>query len=356
MSLVGALGFGLSAQIVERVRDLVSALGWTARIAEVGVVAVHGLVLGTLLELTAVPFAWYVMIVLERRYREADHEGAEWLAGQIRSAAARTGLWIAAVVAVYTLILLWPAAWWWVAGVCYGAATLGMTYLSPIVVLPWLYDLRPLDSPGLQSRLRSLAERAGAPVVAIFEWKLGLESRRANAALVGIGSTRQILLSNVLVADYTDDEIEVITAHELAHHVNNDVWQTVGYETTLAILAGGVADAVVRMMGPAVGVVRVSDPVGLPLLAIAAAAVVTCLRPVGHLVSRRHERRADRYAVAMTRNPAALETGLRRLSEQHLAEERPSRLIEWLYYSHPPAADRLAAARAVAGRPARDAR
>ena len=39
--------------------------------------------------------------------------------------------------------------------------------------------------------------------------------------------TRQewILLSDTLLSAYSDDEIEVILAHELAHHVHRDLWR-----------------------------------------------------------------------------------------------------------------------------------
>jgi Zn-dependent protease with chaperone function len=48
----------------------------------------------------------------------------------------------------------------------------------------------------------------------------------------------------------------------------------------------------------------------------------------------------------MTRNVEAFTTAMRRLGAQNLAEERPSRLVELLFYSHPPIAARLDAARA----------
>ena len=75
--------------------------------------------------------------------------------------------------------------------------------------------------------------------------------------------------------------------------------------------------------------------------------MIRVLAPVRNVMSRRHERRADRYALELTQNPAALMSSLRRLGEQTLAEKRPSRLVEWLFYTHSPLADRLSAARAA---------
>jgi Zn-dependent protease with chaperone function len=40
---------------------------------------------------------------------------------------------------------------------------------------------------------------------------------------------------------------------------------------------------------------------------------------------------------------------MRRLASQNLAEERPSKMIEWLFYSHPPMRERILAAQAFKG-------
>ena len=82
-----------------------------------------------------------------------------------------------------------------------------------------------------------LAERAGARVLGAYEWGLGDKSRKANAALTGLGATRRILVSDTMLAAYSDDEIEVVLAHELAHHVYGDIWKGLLFESGL-MLAG----------------------------------------------------------------------------------------------------------------------
>ena len=114
---------------------------------------------------------------------------------------------------------------------------IGLAQLAPVVLLPLFYDFKPLDRPALADRLVALAERAGARVLGVFEWRLSDRTRKANAALAGIGRTRRILLSDTLLAEHSDDEIEVILAHELAHHVYRDIWTGIALEAGL-ILAG----------------------------------------------------------------------------------------------------------------------
>jgi STE24 endopeptidase len=70
--------------------------------------------------------------------------------------------------------------------------------------------------------------------------------------------------------------------------------------------------------------------------------------PLVNALSRAQERAADRYALATTRNPEAFISAMKRLSQQNLAEEYPSALVRWLFYSHPPIRERIDAARAFA--------
>jgi STE24 endopeptidase len=85
---------------------------------------------------------------------------------------------------------------------------------------------------------------------------------------------------------------------------------------------------------------------GLPLLLVAVGGVLLAVRPAAHAMSRAYERSADRFALTMTKNPAAFISAMRRLSAQNLAEEHPSRVTQWLFYSHPPVRERIAAAQA----------
>jgi len=78
---------------------------------------------------------------------------------------------------------------------------------------------------------------------------------------------------------------------------------------------------------------------------LAAGAVTVAATPAVNALSRWNERRADRYALALTRRPAAFISAMKRLASQNLAEEHPSRAVLWLFHTHPPIEERIAAAR-----------
>ncbi len=152
------------------------------------------------------------------------------------------------------------------------------------------------------------------------------DTRKANAALAGLGNTRRILVSDTMLDQYSDDEIEVVLAHELGHHVHHDIWRGLALEIGLILLGCFAADWGLRRLGPLVGLEGLADPAGVPLVAAAAGAVSLVLLPFGLALSRRHERRADRFALDLTKNPNAFVTAMRRLGAQNLAEEQPSRI------------------------------
>ena len=69
-----------------------------------------------------------------------------------------------------------------------------------------------------------------------------------NAALAGLGGTRRILVSDTMLAEYSDDEIEVVMAHEIAHHVHGDIWKGIAFESVLIVAGFYLASVVLRAM------------------------------------------------------------------------------------------------------------
>ena len=295
------------------------------------------------------PITFYSDFVLERRYGLSTQPLGRWLTDQAKSLAIQLIVGSAAAMTVYFFIRQFPTLWWLPSGVVFASIMCALATFMPVLLLPLFYRVRPLDRESLRARLVSLADRAGAGVLGVYEWGLSDKTRAANAALTGLGRTRRILVSDTMLADYSEEEIEIVLAHELAHHVHGDVWRTLALESGL-ILAGLYLSAqALRVFGPSAGLLGPDDLAGLPLLILAAGAASLVGIPAAHATSREHERRADRFALALTRNPAAFISAMRRLGAQNLAEERPSKLVQWLFYSHPPVRDRIAAAESFAG-------
>jgi STE24 endopeptidase len=296
-------------------------------------------------ELAALPLAFYRGFLLELKYGLSRDTAGGWLADHLKGAALRTALALAASFVIYGAIRRSPDWWWAIAAAVFAGAMILLTNLAPVLLLPLFYRFRPLDRETLKERLLALAARAGAPVVGVYVWYLGEKTSKANAALVGLSGTRRILVSDTLLSQYSEEEIEVVLAHELAHHVHLDIWRMIAYETVLGFAALFAADGALRALGPRLGLAGLDDIAGLPLIVLAAGAVTLATVPFANAISRGHERRADRHALETTRNPEAFVSAMKRLAAQNLAEERPSRAVELLFYTHPPIQARIDAAR-----------
>ena len=346
--LVALLATGLTLTLRSAAEAAVASIVPSAWAFPTAVV-VYCVALSLVNEVGSVPIAFYSGFLLERRYGLSNERFRGWLLDRAKSFAVGVALGCGGASLVYWQIRLWPERWWLFAGLAFALLIVALTNLAPVLLLPLFYRLKPLDRESLRVRLLALADRAGARVLGAYEWGLGEKTKKANAALTGLGSTRRILVSDTMLAQYSDEEIEVVLAHELAHHVHGDIWKGIAFESVL-ILAGFYAAAqLLRVFGPSAGLRGVDDVAGLPLLLLAAGAVSLVMVPIAHAISRAYERNADRFALDLTRNPAAFISAMRRLGAQDLAEDHPSKIVQWLFYSHPPIRERIAAAESFSG-------
>jgi STE24 endopeptidase len=313
-------------------------------------VVLYVLVLLVLFEAVSLPFAFHAGVTLERRYGLSTQSIGRWWIDRAK-ATAIGGLFVVAAGLIVNAIGGWlPGTWWIATAAVFTLLLVGLAKLAPVVLLPIFHDFKPLDRPALVERLIALARRANADVMGVFEWRLSDRTRKANAALAGIGRTRRILLSDTLLAGHSDDEVEVILAHELAHHVHRDIWTGLALEAAILTAGFYAAHVTLGAAGEWLGVRGASDVAALPVIALVAGAVSLALTPLMYAVSRAHERRADRVALELTGNADAFTSAMRRLSATNLAEEQPSQLVVWLFHSHPSTNARIAAAAAWAAR------
>jgi STE24 endopeptidase len=249
-------------------------------------------------------------------------------------------------------VLLWLLAttpWWWLVGWVLGTAVSAVLgFLAPIVLVPLFFHFRPLEDERLRTRFVTLAARARVPVLGVFELQASSKTRRSNAAVMGFGRTRRIVVTDTLLRDFPIDEVDSVLAHELAHQRYLDPLQgfVLGSLTSLVIVAltawlysASHASFAIRSIG---------DMAGLPLVAVLFSLVALPFRPVELRWSRMREARADWFSLELTGNPNAFAAAMVRLHDRNLGVAILRRWEIWLSYSHPPGRERVELARAFA--------
>jgi STE24 endopeptidase len=335
---------GASTSLAASAAATASGLVWPLRSALSIVLVAGTIALGW--ELLSFPFVFYRTFLLDRKYGLSSEPLATWLADHGKALALGLLLTLPSAVAVYWTIWLSPHLWWLIAAGLFVLCAIVISRVAPIWLMPLFYRFQPLAREALRERLLALSQRAGVGVLGAFEWGLGEKTSRANAALVGAGRTRRIIVSDTLLKDYSDDEIEVILAHELAHHVHHDIWTALALETVMMTAALYGAHLAATAAGPALGLRGPADLAALPLMILAGGTVSVLLAPISNAWSRHNERRADRFALRLTGRADAFVSAMKRLGSQNLAEERPSRLVYWFFHTHPTMDERIVSARA----------
>jgi STE24 endopeptidase len=189
-----------------------------------------------------------------------------------------------------------------------------------------------------------LSEHSGTRVRGVYRWKLSEKSKKANAALTGLGNTRRIILADTLLDNYSTEEIEAVLAHELGHHVHRHILKSIFVQAGITLFGFWAANWALHYSVDHHMFEQLSDFADLPLLALVSVVLSFVLMPALNAYSRFNERQADRYAFETTASVGPFISSMNKLAEQNLAERKPSKWVEWFFHSHPSISRRLAAA------------
>jgi len=308
------------------------------------------LVLGIGHRLASLPLSWASGFLLPRRFGLLHQPFRLWLADVAKAGAIATLLGIVATLVVYALLR--ATAWWWLWGALLfllGYALLALA--TPMLLIPLFYRLTPLQDGDLRARVLRVAARAGVPVLGVWVADQSRKSRTANAAVVGLGRTRRILLFDTLLSELAADEIETVLAHELGHQVHGDIGRGLLVQAALTLGTFWIADHALRFGTRALGLEGPADPAGLPLFGLVLMAVGLFALPIANGWSRYVERQADDFALRLTGNAPAFISAMERLGALNLAEAEPHPIKELLFYSHPSIRRRVRSASAFLRQP-----
>ncbi len=292
------------------------------------------------------PLNYYSGFVLPHRYGQSTQSFKAWLWDQAKGLFVSGVLGLIILEVVYWLLGAAPQTWWLWTALVILLFTVILSNLAPILIFPLFYKYKPLNDAELTERLTALAKRAGARVKGVYTFDMSSKTVAANAAVMGLGNTRRIVLGDTLVDNFTHDEIETVMAHELGHHVHKDVLWGILVQSALTLVGLWLADAVMRWGIAAFDYASLSVPATLPLFILAMSIFGLVTMPLSNAWSRRREEMADRYALETTQNPQAFASSITRLANQNLAEAEPPAWVEFLLHSHPSIHKRVAMAEA----------
>src|ERR1700751_214762 len=289
----------------------------------------------------------YYGLRLERRFQLSTQKTRSWLWDE--SKGFLVGLLFGGIIAeiLYFTIRQSPQHWWIISWALFMALFVVLAQVAPLILFPIFYKFEPLENDDLKQRLVRLSESAGTKVRGIYKCHLSEKSRKANAALTGLGATRRIILADTLLDHYSPEEIEAVLAHELGHHVHKHILKTIFVQAGITLFGFWAANQVLHIAIEQWNMFdTLSDFANLPLLVLVSTILSFLLMPAMNAYSRFNERQADRYAFQSIKSVQPFISSMNKLASQNLAERTPSRWVEWFFHSHPAISRRVAAAEA----------
>lgn len=297
----------------------------------------------------ALPLSFYSGYYLEHKYRLSNQTFFGWIWEGLKGMFVSIPLAVPILLAFYFCLRSYGPLWWLPVGTVLFLLTVVLARLAPVLIFPLFYKFVPIDESPMKEKILTLCRKVGVAVEGIFTFNLSKNTKKANAAITGIGKSKRIVLGDTLVQNFTDEEVATVFAHELGHFKMRHIWVMMAIGTLNSFLGLFLTAQLYEMSLPWLGFAR-SDQIGaLPLLSLWLGLYSMLSSPISNHVSRKHEYSADKYAVRMTGDKGAFVRALTKLASINLADPTPPPMIEFLFHSHPSISKRIRAIESMGG-------
>ena len=299
--------------------------------------------------LADLPLGFFAGFRHEHAWGLSTQSAGGWFLDWLKGLVVGLVLGAAALLCFVAAARTWPTAWPLVIAAAAAAALLVLGFVGPLVLEPLFNRFQPLQDAELAASLRALADRAGVPVSRVLIADASRRTRKLNAYVSGLGRTRRVVVYDTLLADANPRELRLVVVHELGHRRAHHVAK--GTLLTMAAAALFIAAVWALLRWPALrsatNTSGPGDPRMIPFLLLLGSVLGLLASPFGAALSRRWERQADAFSLALTHDPDTFESTHRRLALTNLAELDPPRPVYLAWYSHPTPPERITAARAL---------
>ena len=315
----------------------------TGMIQQIALLASFVLISGVL----DLPLALYQTFVIEERFGFNKMTIRLWLIDLAKSCLIGTLVGLPIATLILWLMGAAGSEWWLWAWCVWMGFNLLLLLVYPSFIAPLFNKFTPLDDQSLKSSVTALMQRCGFTAQGLFVMDGSKRSAHANAYFTGFGAAKRVVFYDTLLARLSVAEVDAVLAHELGHfrhwHIGKRILMMFGLSLLCFSLVGWLATQVWFYQGLGVdpNLNTPNDALALLLFMLSLPVFGFFLTPIFAALSRRHEFEADAYAVAMTSGPD-LCTALLKLYEDNASTLTPDPVYAKVYYSHPPASERLA--------------
>jgi len=291
-------------------------------------------VVGGVWRILSFPFS-YGSYLVEKRFGLSKQTPGAWFKDQLKGLA--LGLVLGGIVlSVFYLIASHQTNYWFYMGLFLMFFSVVLAQLAPILLIPLFFKLKPMPDSSLKKRLFDLCNRFKVEVKDIYHLGLGEKTEKGNAAFVGLGKTKRILIGDTLYEKFSEEQVEAIFAHELGHQVHNDIWKGLFLSSGFMLVSFWLAQMLSdTWVFPYFRNTTIVDPSGIFLYFIVLGFVQKPFGLLQTIYSRQREWAADGFASKITQLGQPLSDALEKLTYQNKGCFKPNAFMEFIGHSHP---------------------
>jgi len=294
------------------------------------------------------PLYFYRTFRLEHKFLLSRQKFGHWLIDQLKAGFINYFIFLFLSFTFLFCLKSFPKLWWLATAFFWLLGSFLLTRLFPIIIVPLFFRYRRIQDDSLRDSILALAKKMGLKVIDVFEIDFSKKTVKANAAFLGLGSTKRIILADTLRLNFSIREIEAILAHEFAHFKLGHLLKLFWLESVTTV---GLLLVIFVTNKPVLGYFGLSsltELASLPLVLFYFAVGDVFLKPLRNFFSRMFERQADALALRTTQDKEGFVFMLDRLANQNMADRNPSRWVKIYFLDHPPIEERIKLAQKLA--------
>ncbi len=257
------------------------------------------------------PLSYFSGFIIEHRFGLSNESKKDWLTDFLKKAILSFFISWILILGLYWFIHQYPKAWWLFAWASYLAVSYILGKIFPVFILPLFFKYVLNPDGVLGERIEKLCTRYGLPKTQVFGLNLSKKTKKANAAFMGIGGTKRVVLSDTLIQHFSHDEIETVVAHELGHYVHKDILKQLIFGAVTSFIAFFIVQALLDSLSFQFGYQGAQDYAAMPLLFILFSGIYLIMTPIQSAFSRKLEYAADRFSLEAYPNLAAFTSCMR---------------------------------------------
>lgn len=286
------------------------------------------------------PLHFYSAFIIEHRFKLSNQSFWNWFKDDVKSGVLSFFIFLIFMQVLYVLLKQFTVTWWvWIAIFWFLATTI-LARITPILIIPLFFKCSPVEDR-LKKKVIELAKKCKIKILDVYKIDFSKKTNKTNALVTGLGKTRRVLLADNLISDFTEGEVASVLLHEFGHHARKHIWKHLAFGaalTTLSFFLLYLASSrmVILLNGEAVYDIKI-----FPVFMLFLFLVGFLMQPIQNAFSRALETEADIFALRVIEDKSAFISLMQKLASKNLADPNPSKLVKFLFYTHPPISDRI---------------